>query len=106
MNETRVSWPQVFFDWFGGAASEGRAAGSPLAKAYASPGFETVRRLLMQQPADRPERLAHTYFRSPKPVDLVIETVEALWAPIAERDDWSPFYQHMTGIENARQALA
>lgn len=106
MNETRVSWSQVFFDWFGGSASEARAAGSPLAKAYGSPGFETVRRLLCQHSADRPERLAHAYFNSAHPVSLVIETVEALWEPIAQRDDWGPLNQHIAWIENARQALA
>lgn len=106
MNETRASWPQVFFDWFGGSASETRVADSLLAKAYASPGFEAVRRLLMQQPTDRPERLAHAYFRSPSPVDLVIETVEALWEPIAQSDDWSRLNRHMAWIENAREAMA
>ena len=35
MGETRASWPQVFFDWFGGPASEERARRSPLAKLYA-----------------------------------------------------------------------
>ncbi len=105
MGEARAPWPQVFFDWFGGPVSETRAAGSPLAKDYAAPGFEPVRRSLMEHEADRPERLAHAYFGRSRPVSLVIEEVEALWAHIAERDDWAPFNDHMARIEDARQAL-
>ncbi|MDP3491822.1 MAG: YdiU family protein [Hyphomonadaceae bacterium] len=106
MNETRAAWPQVFFDWFGGAASETRAAGSPLAKLYAGAGFETVRRALMEHDAERPERLGHDYFAGNAPVSLVIEEVESLWENIAERDDWAAFNQHMGRIDIARQALS
>ncbi len=105
MGETRASWPQVFFDWFGGPASGARAARSPLAKDYAAPGFEPVRRSLMEHETDRPERLAHAYFGECRPASAVIEDVEALWAHIAERDDWGPFNEHMARTEDARQAL-
>ncbi len=53
----------------------------------------------------RPERLAQAYFQKPAPVSLVIEEVEALWAPIAERDDWSAFTAKTDHIEEARRAL-
>ena len=105
MNETRASWSQVFFDWFGGPASEGRAAASPLAKFYAAPAFESVRRALADHQPDRPERLNHPYFRAEAPPSLVIEVVEELWSHIAERDDWGPFYRHMDRIEEARAAF-
>lgn len=105
MNETRASWPQVFFDWFGGPASEGRAAASPLAKLYASPAFESVRKALGDHQPERPERLARPYFKAEAPPSLVIEVVEELWSHIAESDDWSPFYRHMDRIEEARTAL-
>ncbi len=105
MNETRASWPQVFFDWFGGAASEDRAALSPLAKLYAAPAFEAVRKALGAHQPERPERLSHPYFKAETPPSLVIEVVEDLWSHIAERDDWNPFYRHMDRIEEARIAL-
>jgi len=105
MNETRVSWPQVFFDWFGGAASEGRAAASPLAKLYEAPAFQSVRKAMMDHQPERPERLVHPYFKAETPPNLVIETVEDLWSHIAERDDWAPLYRHMDRIEEARTAL-
>jgi hypothetical protein len=106
MGATRANWPQVFFDWFGGEASLDRAAASPLARMYLEPDFEPVLTRLLAHTPDRPERLSHPYFKSALPVSLLIEEVEALWAPIAEADDWVPFYKHMERIEVARQALA
>lgn len=105
MGTTRASWPQVFFDWFCGAASEGRAAASPLASLYAAPDFAPVRAAIFAHAPERPERLAHQYFSSNSPVSLLIEVVEALWAPIADTDDWGPFRAHMERIDMARQAL-
>ena len=104
MNETRAAWPQVFFDWFGGPASESRAAGSPLAGLYTAPRFESVRAALLEHEPERPERLAHDYFKAETPPSLVIEVVEELWSHIAERDDWGPFNRHMARIEEARSA--
>lgn len=106
MGATRASWPQVFFDWFGGPASETRAKASPLAALYAAADFAPVRAALLAHMPERPERLAHQYFAGVSPVSLLIEEVEALWAPIAEADDWGPFQAHMARIEMARQALA
>jgi uncharacterized protein YdiU (UPF0061 family) len=105
MGESRVSWPQVFFDWFCGSASETRAAASPIASLYREPAFEPVRKLLMTHAAERPERLAHAYFSEGRPASMLIDEVEALWTAIAGADDWAPFYKHMERIETARQAV-
>jgi len=35
----------------------------------------------------------------------VIEEVEALWAPIAERDDWTLFEAKLAEIDSLKQAL-
>ena len=96
----------MFFDWFGGEASVDRAAASPLAKLYAGPDFVPVREALLAHRPERPERLAHPYFSTQRPVSLLIEEVEDLWSHIAERDDWGPFQSHMGRIEEARKALA
>jgi len=106
MGISRASWPQVFFDWFGGEASLGRAAASPLAKLYAAPDFAPVREALLAHRPERPERLADGYFRGAAPASLLIEEVEELWSHIAECDDWGPFQAHMGRIEAARKALA
>ena len=106
MTESGASWPQTFFDWFGGAASEDRAAASPQSGLYTSDAFAPVRAALLSRVPDRPDRLKHAYFRKSAPVSLVIEEVEALWAPIAEKDDWSLFDAKVGHIEEARLALA
>ena len=106
MGATRASWSQVFFDWFGGAASEARSAASPIAALYAAPDFAAVRSALLVCTPERSERLGHDYFRNEGPARLLIEDVEALWEEIAEHDNWAPFYRHMERIEQARAALA
>ncbi|MDP3460411.1 MAG: YdiU family protein [Hyphomonas sp.] len=105
MTESRADWPQTFFDWFGGPASETRAAASPQSSLYADPSFEQVRAALMARVPVRSERLALPYFQRPAPVSLVIEEVEALWEPIAASDDWSAFAAKTGHIEEARRAL-
>ncbi len=105
MGETRAKWPQVFFDWFGGAASEARADAGPLGALYRTPGFAAVREALMGHPPDRPERLSHAYFKDAAPVSLLIDEVEAIWEAIAEADDWTAFHGCMGRIELARRAF-
>ena len=52
----------------------------------------------------RPERLASAYFAEPEPQELLYDEIEALWADIAERDDWTAFNAKLARIEAARQA--
>jgi uncharacterized protein YdiU (UPF0061 family) len=106
MTTRDAAWPQTFFDWFAGPASEQRAAASPQAALYAQPDFGPVRAALMARTPVRPERLAAAYFQRPAPVSLVIDEVEALWEPIAATDDWSAFTEKTAHIEEARLALA
>jgi uncharacterized protein YdiU (UPF0061 family) len=105
MGERRASWPQVFFDWFGGPASEARAMAGPLAALYREPAFEPVHAALLARTPERPERLEHPYFSGETPASLLIGEVEALWDLIASADDWAPFLAHMARIDQARQAL-
>ncbi len=104
MTESEAIWPQVFFDWFGGEASTKRAAKSPQAALYEDAAFAKVRDALTARTPDRPERLDAAYFQEDRPVDLIIDTVEGLWAPIAETDDWGPLNAHLAQMERARQA--
>ncbi len=104
LTESGASWSQTFFDWFGGEASAARADASPQAPLYQSDAFKAVRAQIMERSPVRHERLSHGYFQSERPVDLVIETVEALWAPIAEKDDWTPLQAHLDHMAQAHQA--
>lgn len=105
MTESGAGWAQVFHDWFCGEASAPRAAQSPQKALYEAAAFENVRRGLFARAALRPERLNHRVFDAAYPVNLVIETVEALWAPIAERDDWAPLTAQLEAIDELRIAL-
>jgi uncharacterized protein YdiU (UPF0061 family) len=53
-------------------------------------GFEAFAELL---PAFEPvtDALAHPYWAGERPETMLIDEVEALWAPIAASDDWSAF---------------
>lgn len=106
MTESEAGWGQTFHDWFAGAASEARAAASPQSALYQRPDFAPLRALIMDRAPVRPERLDHPYFHRPAPASLIIEEVEALWAPIAESDDWSLFDAKIAHIEEARRALS
>jgi uncharacterized protein YdiU (UPF0061 family) len=50
-------------------------------------------------------RTDHPYFERESPVTMRIEEMEALWAPIAERDDWSALYQSVEEIRTMGEAL-
>jgi serine/tyrosine/threonine adenylyltransferase len=99
-----LRWEPFFFDWFGGEASEARALAGPRAALYETEAFRAFRQRLAGFEPDRPERLADPVFQRPEPEELIIEEVEALWAPIAEHDDWTPLHAKLGRIEAARAA--
>ena len=99
-----LRWEPLFFDWFAGTASEGRAMSGPRANLYANEAFADFRRLLKAYAPVRPERLGYAYFANPEPEELLIDEVEALWAPIAQGDDWAPLKAKLDRIEALRAA--
>jgi len=101
-----LRWEPFFFDWFGGAASQARALEGPRADLYRTETFAAFRQRLADFEPDRPERLADPVFQRPEPEELIIEEVEALWAPIAESDDWAPLTEKLGRIEAVRVAYA
>jgi uncharacterized protein YdiU (UPF0061 family) len=104
LSTSQAPYEQFFFDWRGGALSSGRAARSPSADHYASEAFRPVADLMEAYgPADD-VNLYHAYFARERPRKMLIEQVEAIWAPIAERDDWSQFDSALSEIAGMRQA--
>jgi len=97
-----LRWEPFFFDWFCGAASEARALAGPRGDLYADPAFAAFRDQLAQAEPERPERLSHPYFAAPEPQELIYEEIEAIWAAIAEKDDWSAFDAKLASIDVAR----
>ena len=99
-------WEPFFFDWFGGGASEARAMAGPRGGLYGGEQAVAFRAALMDFAPERPERLADAYFQQPEPEELLYDQIEAIWAPIAERDDWTAFNAKLAAIERARTAWA
>jgi uncharacterized protein YdiU (UPF0061 family) len=103
MNKSRVPFEQFFFDWRGGPASLERAEASPAAEFYRSPDFERVRAGLLERKPAASANLEHPYFAG-KPCTLLIDEIEALWAPIAAEDDWSGWHGKLNEIALAAEA--
>jgi len=104
LTESQANWPQTFFDWFGGKAGADRPDKSPQAEYYATDSFAPIKQAILSRDPVRTERLTHPYFQAERPVDVLYDTVETLWAAIAKTDDWAPLDAHLAHIEKARQA--
>lgn len=106
LTETRAGWDQFFHDWYCGAARADRAAASPQAALYATPEFAAIRAgLEARTGSGMSEFLSHPYTQRSTPVTMLIDDVEALWAPIAERDDWSLFESKLRDVAEMRDAF-
>jgi uncharacterized protein YdiU (UPF0061 family) len=99
-----LRWEPLFFDWFGGFASSARALSGPRAKLYQGEAFDAFRFALMEHEPDRIERLQHPMFAAREPEEMLIGEVEAIWAAIADADDWAPFQAKLDRLEAARLA--
>ncbi len=100
-----LRWEPFFFDWFGGVASRARALAGPRARLYGGDAFTAFQALLEAYEPDRPERLAQPYFAAAEPEELLYDEIEAIWAAIAEADDWSRFDAKLAAIGQAARAL-
>ena len=106
LNQSQIGYEQFWFDWRGGKSSAERATRSPAAEAYAGESFVPVREALAPYEAVASVNLQHPYFARTVPRTMLIEEMEALWAPIAEADDWSEFHRVLGEIETMREAYA
>ncbi len=98
LEESRAPFDRFFFDWYGGLASEGRATTSPSAEHYRGARWDVVRKEMAERRPRHPERLHDPYFRGAAPCGLLIDEIEAIWALVAERDDWSAFERKVEAI--------
>lgn len=104
LRETQMPYEQFFFDWRGGDGS--RALRSPVAEHYRGAAFEALSLLLAEYRPAADANLDHPYFARETPRTMLIDEMEAIWAPIAERDDWAAFYAALEEIEEMRQAYS
>ncbi|MCA9654800.1 MAG: YdiU family protein [Myxococcales bacterium] len=105
---SRVGYDQAFFDWYGGLASEARAAASPEARAYEHESLATVRaKLEGYEPTETARRALRDdpYLERERPESMLIDEVEALWSAIDERDDWAPLRAKVEAVRAMGRAL-
>jgi serine/tyrosine/threonine adenylyltransferase len=99
---SQIPYERFFFDWrtFGTE----RAARSPVAHAYATEAFSPVANALEAFAPRENLYLDHPYFSREGPRTMLIDEMEALWAPIADNDDWSVLESALAEIEEMRVA--
>ncbi|HEX6011825.1 MAG TPA: protein adenylyltransferase SelO family protein, partial [Geminicoccaceae bacterium] len=104
LEETKAPFERTFFDWRGGLRSKDRARRSPSTELYGAPAFAPVEAALEGFEATGDAGLDHPYFAGVGPCTMLIDEVEAIWAAIAERDDWSPLAAKLAEIEAMAEA--
>jgi uncharacterized protein YdiU (UPF0061 family) len=104
LHETRAPFEQTFFDWYGGILSARRAAASPSAALYAHESFRAVSSAFAGYEPRTGINLDHPYFARTAPCTMLIDEVEAIWAPIAAEDDWSAFSAKLGSILEMAEA--
>ena len=106
MQESQAPFEQVFFDWFCGAASEDRRKQSPIIKSYEDPAFTDIAAELRGLEPENAERLKAAYFQNETPSTMLIDEMEAFWAPIAEDDNWEPLNAKIAAIREVGEAYS
>jgi uncharacterized protein YdiU (UPF0061 family) len=99
---SEMPFERFFFDWFGGLRS-GRAA--PQGAYYTGEAFDMLSAAMARHAPREDVDFSHAYFRREAPCTMLYEDVEAIWAPIAERDDWTAFKEKIASIREMGDAL-
>ncbi|MES2753908.1 MAG: YdiU family protein [Pseudomonadota bacterium] len=89
LRATGIAIDRFFFDAFGGRAPDGGA-------------WDAVRAALALY---RPRKSRDHEYWSGEPCAMLIDEVEAIWAAIAERDDWSAFHAKIAAVRAMGAAL-
>ncbi len=95
LRDSQVPFERFFFDWF-----------ATVPEGYAQPEFEALRGMLSAHAVATGASRDHAYFRRGTPCTMLIDEVEALWAPIAADDDWSAFHAKLDDIAVMAAALS
>ncbi len=88
-----VGIDRFFFDWRGGRI--------PTDDAYSAGEFDELRSRL----DGRQRPLTHPHWSDPAPCSMLIDEVEAIWAAIADSDDWGPFEAKIEAIRRMGDAM-
>lgn len=101
MEKEQPLFEQTFFDLHSGYKPE-RLAMSPQAELYNKPSFEPLRECLKKFSVVSTEKAEHSYFKNTHACSLIIDELESIWSPIAEKDDWSLFERKLQEIRSFR----
>ena len=104
LHATQAPYEQTFFDLRGGIVSLDRAARSPSATHYAGEVFDPLLKAIEALETRNDANLDHPYFSRATPRTMLIDEMEAIWEPIAERDDWSALETALKEIAEMREA--
>ena len=96
---SKVNIDRFYFDWAGGQLRRADADGL-----YQQAEFSELTQTLAGYHPRLP--LTHEYWAGSAPCSMHIDEVEAIWAPIAERDDWSALTAKVAAIRAMGAALA
>ena len=91
-----VTIDRLFFDWRGGRVPE--------REDYWRTEFDTLADLLRGH-SPLPGAFRHAYWSDEAPCAMHIDEVEAIWARIAEADDWQPFDDKVAAIRRMGEAF-
>jgi len=105
LSQSKAPFEQMFFDWYGGGISAERAAKSPSKDFYAAENFAPVRQALRGYAPFPGAKIGHAYFGRSTPCTMLIDEVEAIWVPIADKDDWSAFHAKLDAIAEMGDAF-
>ena len=105
LRDSRLPLDRFFFDWYGGPASTARALAGPLGSLYARRWFAPLREAIEARQPARPEALAAPTFTAAAPCAMLIDEVRAIWAAIADRDDWAPLHAKVVEVRSLGAAL-
>ncbi len=94
-----MSPDRFWFDWRGGV----RRGSSPADAIYAGDDFAAFRAAVADYCGAMP---AHGYWSDAAPCTMLIDEVEAIWAPIATDDDWRPLQAKIAAIRRMGEAIA
>lgn len=101
MEKERPLFEQTLFDLHSGI-QEDRLTKSPQHKIYQSESFKDLRLTLEKFTVADKEKARHSYFQQSRACSLIIDELEEIWAPIAEKDDWSRFERKLQEIRSFR----
>lgn len=101
LEQSKALFEQTFFDLHSGILEE-RLTSSPQADLYQHAAFAALKETVKSFEVLDKTKQKHPYFKGNKACSMLIDELESLWLPIAERDDWAPFESKLQAIRAFR----